>query len=78
MRPGRWVQIVAVLIAGLCVVGSAFLIKPINDKRVDLQIVQQTRYGDAPKYALLAASMPVRTTATSPLHHAITAPVKTR
>lgn len=57
MRSGRWVQIVAVLIAALCVVGSAFLVKPINDRRVDLQIVQESRYGDAPKYALLAASM---------------------
>lgn len=57
MRPGRWVQIVALLTAGLCVAGSAFLVKPINDRRVDLQIVQETRYGDAPKYALLAASM---------------------
>jgi hypothetical protein len=57
MRSGHWVQLAAVLIACLCVAGSALLVKPINDRRIDLEIVQQSRYGDAPKYALLAASM---------------------
>ncbi len=57
MKPGRWVQIVAILITVLCVASSTLLVKPINDRREDLEIIQPTRYGDAPKYALLAASM---------------------
>jgi hypothetical protein len=57
MRSGRWVQIAAVTVAALCILGSAMLIKPINDRRADLQIIQETRYGDAPKYVLLAAAM---------------------
>ena len=57
MRPGRWVQLVAVAVAVLCVLGSTLLVRPINDRRVDLQIVQETRYADAPKYVMLAASL---------------------
>ncbi len=57
MRKGRWVQSAAVVIAILCVIGSTLLVAPINKQRVDLQIVQESRFGDAPKYALLAASL---------------------
>ncbi len=57
MMQGRWLQSAAVIIAILCVLGSTLLVAPINQQRVDLQIVHETRYGDAPKYALLAASL---------------------
>ncbi len=57
MKPGRWVQLVAIGIILLCVVGSSLLVKPINQQRVDLDIVQETRYTDAPKYVILAAAM---------------------
>ena len=57
MMRGHWLQSVAVLVAVLCVFGSTLLVSPINQQRVDLQIVHETRYGDAPKYALLAASL---------------------
>jgi len=57
MTRGRWAQTAAVLIAILCVFGSTLLVAPINKERVDLQIVQVSRFGDAPKYALLAASL---------------------
>ena len=57
MKPGRWVQLVAVMVAVLCVAASTLLVKPINNQREDLQIEQVSRYGDTPKYALLAASM---------------------
>jgi hypothetical protein len=57
MTRDRWVQFAAIITAVLCVVGSTLLVAPINQQRVDLQIVQQSRFGDAPKYALLAASL---------------------
>lgn len=57
MMRGRWLQSVAAIIAVLCVLGSTLLVAPINQQRIDLQIVHETRYGDAPKYALLAASL---------------------
>jgi len=57
MMRERWLQSAAVIVALLCVLGSTLLVAPINQQRVDLQIVHVTRYGDAPKYALLAASL---------------------
>lgn len=45
------------MIAVLCVAGSTLLVGPINHRRTDLQIVPESRYGDTPKYVLLAASM---------------------
>jgi hypothetical protein len=57
MIKGRWVQSAAVVVAVLCVLGSTLLVAPINQRRVDLQIVHESRFGDAPKYALLAASL---------------------
>lgn len=57
MIPGRWVQFVAGTTAALCVVGSTFMVGPINNTRTELGIAQETRYADAPKYVLLAASL---------------------
>jgi hypothetical protein len=57
MTRSRWVQSAAVLVALACVLGSTLLVAPINKQRVDLQIVTESRFGDAPKYALLAASL---------------------
>ncbi|GAB4111057.1 MAG: hypothetical protein Kow00105_19770 [Phycisphaeraceae bacterium] len=54
---GRWVQLVAGVTAAACLFGSLLLVGPINRQRVDLGVVQVSRYGDAPKYVLLAAAM---------------------
>ncbi len=57
MTRDRWIQLAAVVTAVLCVLGSTLMVAPINQQRVDLQIVQESRFGDAPEYALLAASL---------------------
>lgn len=57
MTKARWIQSAAILVTLLCVFGSTLLVSPINQRRIDLQIVQESRFGDAPKYALLAASL---------------------
>lgn len=57
MTRSRWAQFVAVVVAVVCIFGSTLLVAPINQQRIDLQIVTESRFGDAPKYALLAASL---------------------
>ena len=59
MTRNRWIQLACVFVTLGCVIGSTFLVAPINHRREDLQIVFQTRAGDGtpPKYAVLAAAM---------------------
>jgi hypothetical protein len=59
MTSGRWIQLGCVGLAVLCITGSTLLVAPINQRRVDLQIVFNSRTGDGtpPKYAVLAAAM---------------------
>ncbi len=57
MTRDSWVQSAAVITAVLCVLGSTLLVAPINQQRIDLQIVHESRFGDAPEYAVLAASL---------------------
>ncbi len=59
MTRNRWIQLAAVTIAAAGIAGSTLLVAPINQRRVDLQIVLLTRTGDSmpPKYAVLAAAM---------------------
>jgi len=59
MTRDRWIQLGCLCLAAACIAGSTLLVAPINQRRVDLQIVFQTRTGDGtpPKYAVLAAAM---------------------